>query len=83
MMGSGMMGLSLVWVLVLLVGLIALVIWIVKVMFPQNGHERTVPERESDRDFQREESALEIARQRYARGEISREEFSRLKEDLT
>jgi putative membrane protein len=30
----------------------------------------------------REESALEIARRRYARGEISREEFEQLQRDL-
>lgn len=77
MMGSGMMGLNLVWVFVLLVGLIALVVWLVRVMFPQVS---------DNRDAYRnvlEDDALEVARQRYARGEISAEEFARLKQDLT
>ena len=76
MMGSGMMGLSLVWVFVLLVGLIVLVVWLVRVMFPQASDDHHV-------QSVAEEGALEVARQRYARGEISAEEFARLKQDLT
>lgn len=77
MMGSGMMGLNLVWVFALLVGLIVLVVWLVRVMFPQVS---------DNRDAYRnvlEDDALEVARQRYARGEISAEEFARLKRNLT
>lgn len=77
-MDTGMMGFSLVWVLVLLAGLVALVIWIVRRLFPQDGTASSAQEQDGG-----VESALEIARRRYARGEITAEEFARLKRDLT
>lgn len=72
--GNGMgfgMGFGGFWMIFWLVGLIALVIWLVKLMFPQNS--------------QASEGAksLEIAQRRYARGEISAEEFESLKRELT
>jgi putative membrane protein len=75
MMGSGMMELGLIWVLVLLVGLVVLVVWVVRLLFPQS----TAAQEQDVGD----ESALEIAKRRYARGEITAEEFARLKRDLT
>ena len=75
-MGSGMMGLGPVWVLVLLVALVALVIWVVRLLFPQSTASAAQEQDAGD------ESALEIAKRRYARGEITAEEFARLKRDL-
>ncbi len=77
-MSSGMMDLSFVWISVLLVGLVALVIWLIKIMFPQGENALTVREQGTDKSV-----ALEIVRQRYARGEITAEEFVRLERDLT
>ncbi len=77
MMGSGMMGLGLIWMVVVLVGLVALVVWLVKLLFPQDsGTPASEGENVSEND------ALEIARRRYARGDITAEEFSRIKRDL-
>ncbi len=67
-MGFGGLGMILFWGLVLLG-----VVWIVQTLAqrpPTSGSQR-----EGDR-------ALEILRERYARGEIPREEFERLKQDL-
>ena len=36
----------------------------------------------TDRSHQREESALEVLKKRYARGEISQEEYRTMREDL-
>lgn len=41
MIGSTTMGVSLIWMLVLLTGLVLLVIWIVKLLFPQGGDAST------------------------------------------
>lgn len=49
------------------VGLVALVIWAVESFRPRGGQR---------------ESALDIARRRYAAGEISREEFEQMQRDL-
>lgn len=74
-MMDGNMGFGWIWMLLLLVGLIALAVWIVRLLFPQS--ERSVTE------TPRRESALEIAERRYAKGELSREEYESLKKDLT
>lgn len=70
-MMDGNMGFGWIWMLLLLVGLIALAVWIVRLLFPQS--ERSVTE------TTRRESALEIAERRYAKGELSREEYESLK----
>ncbi len=54
----------------LLIGVILLIVWIIR----RTG--RYEPER-------REETALDILKKRYARGEISKEDFERMKNDLS
>ena len=51
-------------------GIITLVIWIVRRVTGRDGSEKSHP-------------ALDIAKQRYARGEISREEFEQIKKGLS
>jgi putative membrane protein len=59
-------------VLILLVGLFFLVRW----LFRTRGIDQI-------RSLMSYTSSLEILRQRYAKGEINREEFERMKQDLT
>lgn len=53
-------------------GLIALAIWLVRALFPQTNSPAS----------QREPTATEILNLRYARGEISREEYQARRETL-
>ncbi len=59
-----------IWMVVFWGGLIALVVWGVKKLTERNGSS-------SKRD------PLDIAKERYAKGEISEEEYQRLKKDLS
>ena len=51
------------------VGVVALAIWAIESFRPRSGRTG--------------ETALDIARRRYAAGEISREEFEQIRRDLT
>lgn len=68
-MGFGMLSMVLFWVLVIL-GIVILVRWIAAGSFGGAGTPR-------------EKTALDILKERYARGEIDREEFEQKKRDLT
>ena len=76
--GSGWLVLLVILFLFLLLmgGLIAGVVWLVQ--RGPGGVGRGGPEVER----RSEEDALEILRRRYARGEISREEFESMREDI-
>lgn len=74
--GFGLIGLFLM--IVFWGGLILLAVWLVRVIFPssQIGHPTAkTPSKEN-------ESASEILAQRYARGEITREQFEIMKQDI-
>jgi len=67
--GYGMgMGFGWLWMLAILIFTITLVLWIVKSLFAQTTVQN--------------ESAMEILRQRYAKGEIDKAEFEQRKNDL-
>lgn len=78
MIGNGMMGggmgpwmvIAMVSWLLLLAGVVFLIVWAFQRFRPGNGSKA-------------EESALEILKKRYARGEISREEFEEKKRDIS
>ena len=55
-------------------GLIALVVW---------GISRLIQGSDSGPSSGQRRDALDIAKERYAKGEISREEFERIKKDLS
>ena len=58
------------WMFIFWGGLIGLIVWGVNKLVRRNGNDR-------------ERNPVAIARERYARGEISREEFEQLKKDLS
>ena len=73
--GLGWIGMliNMVISVVLIIGVIFLVIWIVKRLSNNN----------SEREFNNTTlSAVDIAKERYAKGEITREEFQKLLVDL-
>lgn len=76
MMGNGIMGqgmgiwmlLGLIFWIFLIVGIVFLLIWVVR--------------KASGRGTEKEESALDILKKRYAKGEISKEEYEEKRRDL-
>ena len=60
-------------------GLILLAVWLVKAIFPGSRGERST----SKTPPKASESASEILAQRYARGEITREQFEIMKQDIS
>jgi putative membrane protein len=66
-----MIGAGFLFRLLIIGGIVALVVWAVRT---SSGRSSAVSSREPD--------ALEIARRRYARGEINKEQFEQLKNDL-
>ena len=66
-----MMGAGFLFWLLIVAGIVALVIWAVRT---SSGRSSGVSSHEPD--------ALEIARRRYAKGEISKEQYEQIKHDL-
>ena len=63
-----------IWLILLLGGTLALIIW---------GIKKLTGRRDSGAGSTTERNPLDIARERYARGEISKDEFDQLKKDLS
>ncbi len=72
MMGSWMFGGW--WMIIVWLVVIGLVVWGVVTLTRRRGPESGSGEKRS---------AMDIARERYAKGEISKEEFERIKKDLS
>ena len=70
--GTWMMGIGMVFWLVIVAGIVLLVVWAVRTA---SGRGTGSAPQSVD--------ALEIARRRYASGEISKEQFEQLKKDLS
>jgi len=70
-MGFGIIG----WLFMLIFwgALIALTIWLVRYIFPHSGQTPTTPQ-------DKHPDAHEILDQRYARGEINREQYEQMKQ---
>ena len=77
MMGMGFgLGLFGLLIMVLLwIGLIVGAIWLVSALFPRNAQVTRLP---AGRDL----SAREILDRRYSRGEITREQYELMREDI-
>ena len=72
--GWGWMIFGAFWMVLFWGAVIALIVWVVKKL-TERGDSGQGPGARRD--------PLEIARERYARGEISREEFEQMKKDLS
>ena len=76
MLGGGML-IGLIFLILLIVVIVALVIGGIR-LFDRGGRLDSSPRRESAPG----QEPLEILRRRYARGEISREEYESMRQDL-
>ncbi|HLE50858.1 MAG TPA: SHOCT domain-containing protein [Anaerolineales bacterium] len=74
MMGFGM-GFGLLLMILFWVGLVALAVWVVKALFTGDKGSPTLPTGQAP-------TAREILDQRYARGEITREQYDLMKREL-
>ena len=63
-----------IWMVVFWVAIIALIVW---------GVRKLTERGDSGRGTTEKPDPLEIAKERYARGEISKEEFEQIKKDLS
>jgi putative membrane protein len=68
--GGGMWFFHFLFWILIIIGVVLLIVWLVR----QPGRY--------DRGYS-EESALDILKKRYARGEVSKEEFERMKKDIS
>jgi len=75
--GMGFGGIGLLVMLLFWGGLIFLAVWLVKTLFSSNSNNRPTS------DQGKNTTALEILAQRYARGEITREQYELMKQDLS
>ena len=86
MMGFG--GFGLLFMLLFFVTIIGLAVWLVSVLFPRvggpTGHRTLAPPgyRANLPDNGMQESALDILKRRYARGELSKSEYEEMREDI-
>ncbi len=78
MMGFG--GLGLLFTLIFTIAIVALAVWLLASIFPRTANRSpfglNVPADAA------ELTALEILKQRYARGELSRSQFEEMRRDL-
>ena len=84
MMGFGMGGfggLDVVYMLIFWVVIIGLGVWLLSRLFPRVTGD--TPSRSTTGRGDLSESPLEILRQRYARGELSRTEYEEMRRDLS
>lgn len=80
--GNGMMGFGLLGFLFMFLfwgGIIALAVWLVSLLFPRSASDSTAAPR---RDNSPAQSALETLKLRYAHGELSRDEYRQMRQDL-
>ncbi len=68
--GTAMSWWMIIWIVVFWGGLVALIVWGIKKLTERG-------------DSTSKRNPLDIAKERYAKGEISREEFEQLKKDLS
>ncbi|MDH7486862.1 MAG: SHOCT domain-containing protein [Anaerolineae bacterium] len=80
MMGFGMGGLGLILMFLFWGAIIALAVWLLSSLFPR-AKNISSPPYTAQRD-EPSQSPLEILKQRYARGEISKTEYEEMRQGL-
>ena len=73
--GFGWIMMAIFWVVV-----IALAVWLLSLLFPRTAHNPSAGE--PLRHAGASESPAEILKQRYARGEITKDQFDQMRHDL-
>jgi putative membrane protein len=81
MMGFGFGGLGMIFMLVFWVVIIALAVWLLSNIFPRATNSSSLRAAAGRSDLS--ESPLEILKQRYARGEINREQYELMKHEIS
>ena len=71
-----MMGFGIIWMLLFWGGLILLAVWLITVLFP------TSPQPRSGNRPETQVAAQDILDQRYARGELSREQYDEIRQTI-
>ena len=74
--GMGLGGIGLLVMLLFWSGLIFLAVWLVKTLFSGNTNNQ------SSNQYGKHTDAREILAERYARGEITREQYEIMKQDI-
>jgi putative membrane protein len=75
-----MMGFGIVYMLVFWAVVIGLAIWLLGHLFPRGTDDAT--SHSGRRNHDRSESPLDVLKRRYARGELSQEEYDKIRSDL-
>ena len=79
-MGFGFGGLGIVLMIAFWVVIIALAVWLLSNVFPRAMSNSSSPATTQRSDLS--ESPLEILKRRYARGEINREQYEMMKQEV-
>jgi putative membrane protein len=80
MMGFGFGGLGIVYMFIFWVAIIGLAVWLLSRLFPRETSNTST--RGTWRQTETPQSPLDIIQQRYARGEISKDEYEEMRRDL-
>ena len=64
-------------------GILSILFWVAIIVLVIWGINKLVQRERSGKGLFESRSALDIARERYARGEITREEYDQIKKDLS
>ncbi len=73
-----MMGIGIIWMILFWGAIILLVVWLISALFPKFPAPPTTPSPPGASAA----AALEILRQRYARGELSSEQYHEMRQTL-
>ncbi len=79
MMGFGFGGFGLLFMLLFIILIIGLAVWLVSLLFPRQSNSGSTSLRSYTSDS---ESPLDIIKKRYARGEITKDEYEEMRGEI-